>query len=287
MTKQDNRELSGDVVSCPDKLGWEVRLFGVTRREAGGYLAGAVLLAVLLTAAGAFDSDELGLWHRTALWLVVSVLAVSQALVLDGLIAPRLPADQWGRVLAVALAVLGVIVLMTIELHLLKFTPFLPYEFDPLGEFFIFLTAPIGAVAGVVVLSRIIAPYGLRPHHAPARVATSPPSESGQPHAGHAPASSAVANWPRELVLRVRADDHYLEVFTASGRRFLRGRMKDALQALADADGVQPHRSWWVARSEIAGARRQGRDYLIETHDGAVIPVARSRVDDLRRMSLL
>lgn len=287
MTKQVSRELSADVAKGPGEFGLEVKLFGVTRREAAGYLAGAVMLAVLLTAAGAFDSDELGLAHRAALWLAVCVLGVSQTLVLDGLLAPRLPAHTWGRSSAAVLAVLGVIALMTIELHLLKSTPFLPYKPDPLAEFFLFLTPPIGAMSALVVLTRMIAPEGLGPRHAAHETPAPPQLDFQSAIAGYLPAPSTVTDWPREPVLRVRADDHYLEIFTSSGRRFLRGRMKDALRALAGVDGVQPHRSWWVARAEIASARRQGRDYVLETRDGAQIPVARSRIEDLRRRGLL
>jgi len=88
-------------------------------------------------------------------------------------------------------------------------------------------------------------------------------------------------------VLPVRAHDHYIEIVAASGKSFVRGRMADALRALSGADGVQPHRSWWVARAEIAGARRAGRDYVLLTRDGAEIPVARSRVAALRAAGLI
>lgn len=261
-----------------------IRLFGLSQREAAGYLIGAVMLAVLLTAAGAFDSDELDLGHRFGLWLIVSILGVAQTLALDGLIAPRLPIAPWGRALAGALTIAGVVLLMAGELHALKFTPLLPYPPDPFFEFVLFLAPPIGAIAAIVVTARVIAPEGLTPRRLPLAAPAEIPRVGFQSViAGYLPPPSVLADWPSEPVLRVRADDHYLEIFTARGRRFLRGRMKDALRILANAEGVQPHRSWWVAHAEIAGLQRQGRDYVLTTRDGGEIPVARSRLEEIRR----
>lgn len=289
MLKQARRQMSESVANgqpVPLELG--VRLFGVTRRELVGYLASAVLLAILMATAGAFDSDEFGFGHRMALWLTVSLLTVTQTLALDGLIAPRLPQTPPGRTLSALIAILCVIALMTVELHLLKFTPLLAYEPDPLPAFFLFLAPPTGAIAAIIVLTRILAPEGLTPRRlpldAPEQVRL---LEARSPIAGYLPPPTRLADWPRDPVIRVRAADHYLEIHTATGRRFLRGRMEDALRELASADGVQPHRSWWVARPTIAAARRKGRDYLLETTDGAHIPVARSRVSELREKGVI
>lgn len=274
--------MSGDVVNSPGDQppALEVQLFGITRREAGGYLIGAVLLA----ASGAFDSDEIALAHRLGLWLVVALLGVGQTLVLDGLIAPRMS----GRFFAGAAVAAGVVALMTLELHALKYTPLLPYPPDPLLEFAAFLAPPIGAIAAIVILTRVAAPERLA-----SRLALSgsqrEPAQLGYDNviAGYLPAPTALSDWPSAPVLWVRADDHYLEVATAAGRRFLRGRMKDALRRLGSAEGLQPHRSWWVARSEITGVRRQGRDYVIETSNGVDIPVARPRASVLKALGLI
>ncbi len=289
MLKQAHREMSLNVANGQrpqPEIG--VRLFGVTRRELIGYLAGAVLLAILLSTAGAFDSDEVGFGHRLALWLIVSLLAVTQTLALDGLIAPRLPQSSAGRVLAAAIGILGVIALMTIELHLLKYTPLLAYERDPLLDFFLFLAPPVGAIATIIVLTRILAPEGLAPRRLPLDAPDhTGPLEYKSPIAGYLPAPTRLADWPSGPVTHVRAADHYLEVFTATGSRFLRGRMTDALRELADADGVQPHRSWWVATASIASTRRKGRDLVIVTRDNIEIPVARTRLSELREKGLL
>ncbi len=288
MLKQAHREMSLNVANGrrpQPEIG--VRLFGVTRRELIGYLASAVLLAILLSTAGAFDSDEVGPAHRLALWLIVSLLAVTQTLALDGLIAPRLPQTVPGRTIAAAIGILGVIALMTIELHLLKYTPLLTYARDPLLDFFLFLAPPVGAIATIIVLTRILAPEGLAPRRLPLDAPEQTRLlEHKSPIVGYLPAPTRLADWPSEPVTRVRAADHYLEVFTATGRRFIRGRMKDALRELSGAEGIQPHRSWWVATFTIKGTKRTGRDIVFVTHDGAEIPIARTRIPALRGQGL-
>jgi len=280
--KHDSREVSGNIAKGPEALppSLEIQLFGVSWREVSGYLAGAVLLAVVMTASGAFDTDEIGVPHRMALWLVVSALMVSQTLVLDGLIAPRLPASIGGRIGAGALSVLGVIVLMTFELHALKYTPLLSKAPDPLWDFALFLVPPVGSVAGFVVLTRILAPEGLQPGLPQTKVLMDTPSSDVRRKTGMPEPDPQ--GWPSGPILSVRAHDHYLEIAAAGRRSFVRGRMSDALHRLAGEDGIQPHRSWWVARSEIARIRRQGRDYVLETHDGTEIPVGRSRISGMR-----
>jgi hypothetical protein len=67
-----------------------------------------------------------------------------------------------------------------------------------------------------------------------------------------------------EGVLMVAAEDHYLRLVLADGRRpLVLFRLRDALPELAAHDGLQVHRSAWVARRHVAGARREGRRWLL------------------------
>jgi DNA-binding LytR/AlgR family response regulator len=88
---------------------------------------------------------------------------------------------------------------------------------------------------------------------------------------------------PAELrsapVLALRAEDHYLRVFTARGETLIHMRIGDAEQLLAAEDGVRTHRSFWVARRSFQSVERaDGRMALVLT-DGKTIPVSRSRVE--------
>lgn len=247
-----------------------------SRTEVACFATGVLALAVLMTAAGAFNTDQFAVPHRFALWCVVALLTVGQTLVLD---AALVSATRAPPALRAGAVIFGVIALMTFELHALKFTPLLPYEPDPLLAFALFLAPPIGAISGVVMMLRLLTAQSAPEAPPLLRLAYTP-------IAGYLPAPSSIG-WPTDQVLRVRAHDHYLEIVTATGRTFVRGRMKDALRALAEREGVQPHRSWWIARDQIAAIRRTGRDYMLVTHDGAEIPIARSRVSSMRGVGLI
>jgi DNA-binding LytR/AlgR family response regulator len=70
-------------------------------------------------------------------------------------------------------------------------------------------------------------------------------------------------------VLMVAAEDHYLRLVLADGRRpLVLFRMGDALPELAGFQGLQVHRSAWVARRHVSGARRDGRRWLLVLADG-------------------
>nr|WP_280890156.1 LytTR family DNA-binding domain-containing protein [Jiella mangrovi] len=70
--------------------------------------------------------------------------------------------------------------------------------------------------------------------------------------------------------------DHYVEAHTAAGHALVLIRFSDALAELSEIDGLQLHRSHWVARHAVRRVCRQGRNLVVETIDGAKLPVSRS-----------
>ena len=79
----------------------------------------------------------------------------------------------------------------------------------------------------------------------------------------------------RDLVC-ITAQDHYLEVVARDGSEMLLMRIGDAVAELEAYDGLQIHRSHWVAKDAVVGNRRQdGRLYLKLANDRE-LPVSRS-----------
>ncbi|WP_416908635.1 MAG: LytTR family DNA-binding domain-containing protein [Polymorphobacter sp.] len=74
------------------------------------------------------------------------------------------------------------------------------------------------------------------------------------------------------------AAEHYLRVVTAAGEAMVLYRLGDAIRDMAAAgiDGVQVHRSYWIATAAIAGHRREGSRLTLETPGGLSVPVSRS-----------
>ncbi|MEE9381651.1 MAG: LytTR family DNA-binding domain-containing protein, partial [Hyphomonadaceae bacterium] len=84
----------------------------------------------------------------------------------------------------------------------------------------------------------------------------------------------------------VSSEDHYLRVHTERGEELILMRLADALRELAGADGLQTHRSWWVAVDGVADtAKTNGRTVLI-LKSGAEAPVSRSYAKAVREKGL-
>ncbi len=86
----------------------------------------------------------------------------------------------------------------------------------------------------------------------------------------------------RGTILRLSAEDHYTLVETSRGRALVLVRFADALRELAGADGLQVHRSHWVARTHVAGLKRENGKMLVVLNDGSLLPVSRTHAGPVR-----
>ena len=94
-----------------------------------------------------------------------------------------------------------------------------------------------------------------------------------------------LATGKRGALVRLEVQDHYVLVVTARGREMVLMRLADAIREAAPVDGLQVHRSHWVARDGVAGVIREpGRNgrTLIRTTDGADVPVSRGNMADVK-----
>jgi hypothetical protein len=77
-------------------------------------------------------------------------------------------------------------------------------------------------------------------------------------------------------ILAVSAEDHYLRVHTSAGETLILMRLADAIRELATLDGLQTHRSWWVAQQGVADVRREEGKLLLKLKSGVEAPVSRT-----------
>jgi DNA-binding LytR/AlgR family response regulator len=90
---------------------------------------------------------------------------------------------------------------------------------------------------------------------------------------------------PPELgsdVIALEMEDHYVRVHTALGSEMVLMRLRDAMAHVAEIEGRQVHRSWWVARGAVEDVRREGRNVRLVLARGIEAPVARAQVSELR-----
>ncbi len=116
----------------------------------------------------------------------------------------------------------------------------------------------------------------LRARLAAQRAAAAPLVVDG-PIATPPPAPLAAAT-----VLYLKMEDHYVRVRTETGSRLEAGPMARVLANLSGLDGLQVHRSWWVARRAVVGVERDGRNLRLRLVDGEAAPIARASVARLR-----
>ena len=80
----------------------------------------------------------------------------------------------------------------------------------------------------------------------------------------------------------VEAEDHYLRLHTSRGQDLILMRLSDAVAELEGIEGAQTHRSWWVAKAAVQGARRGDGRATLEVLGGVQAPVSRAYAKALR-----
>lgn len=88
-------------------------------------------------------------------------------------------------------------------------------------------------------------------------------------------------------LLCLQMEDHYVRAHTAQGSELVLLPLKAAMAELDGCEGLQVHRSWWVARAAVAGVVRDGRNLRLRLANGLEAPVSRGSVAVLREAGWL
>ncbi|MBI1360128.1 MAG: hypothetical protein GC155_07575 [Alphaproteobacteria bacterium] len=80
----------------------------------------------------------------------------------------------------------------------------------------------------------------------------------------------------------VQSEDHYLRVHTSGGEELILMRLADAVRELASVEGLQTHRSWWVARDGLADTSRANGKLVLKLKSGIEAPVSRTYLTAVR-----
>ena len=81
------------------------------------------------------------------------------------------------------------------------------------------------------------------------------------------------------MYLKVRS--HYVNVVTTAGSGALLMRFADAVAELGD-QGMQVHRSYWVARRHVVGIERRAERTVLLLAGGEQVPVSRTYLAAVR-----
>ena len=229
--------------------------------------------AVFLTAVGAFETSALGLQARAAYWLTVMLGGGLIAAAWLELFAHRgwLEGNAWVQGAAISLLIsIPETVLVWAVGHVAFGAP------AGLGQL-LWTFPPVLLISAAVTALNFMAAQEPPTTHAPLA------PEPGTPAP---PPVRFLERLPPKLrgaaLHAVEAEDHYLRLHTSQGSDLILLRLADAIVELEGIEGAQTHRSWWVARAAVEGARRSDGRATLLLPGGVEAPVSRTYAKALR-----
>jgi hypothetical protein len=256
-------------------------------------LAAMTVIGVFLAIIGPFGSIAAPLAERLVSWVGFAWLGYAcyrpmQSVVDWGERALALP--RWGLLAATCLAATVPMTLAVLAINGLSSGGLRWPSLDAFtGTYFSVLV--IGAA--VTVLFNLVqtpraAPSSVLPAAPPVATAVAPPVAPVAPAPEPLPPpppNPLFGQLPPELgstIIALEMEDHYVRVHTALGSALVLMRLRDAMALVGEIEGMQVHRSWWVARAAVEDVAREGRNIRLRLPRGLEAPVARAQVAVLR-----
>lgn len=88
-------------------------------------------------------------------------------------------------------------------------------------------------------------------------------------------------------ILRLSGKGHFVEIVTPAGCHTVRMRLADAVEEMDGVEGYFTHRSHWVTRDAVTGAKRDGTKHYLVSADAELIPVSKGKLPELEEAGLL
>lgn len=228
----------------------------------------AALIGGFLSFSGAYGTEPIPMLPRTAMMVMAALVATALGSASFRLAStwPWVGDSRWRQGLAAG-------VLMTLPMAAFTFalSHVVAWALDGGGPAWRAVPAYLGIslVSSLFFCLMVAALMGQRPEGLPA--AASP---------------RFLERLPLKMrgaeIWAVEAEDHYLRLHTSKGQDLILMRLADAVAELEGIEGMQVHRSWWVARDAIVDARRGDGRATLTLKDGAQVPVSRTYAGMLR-----
>ncbi|MFZ4121044.1 MAG: LytTR family DNA-binding domain-containing protein [Caulobacterales bacterium] len=234
-------------------------------------MAVGVGVSAFLALTGAMETIQWPLWRRFAYWtplmLLTTPIAVIWHPVADRLaLLQRWPIGLW--------LVTSCLVALPITLVVWAYTRwFNGWPMDP-GLLPAFYGPTLTVTLAMVGLGILLDRRGVMTH-APVPGGQSP-----------APRARFLERLPAKVMggtlFAVKAEDHYLRLYTSKGEDLILMRLSDAILELEGLEGAQTHRSWWVAKDAVQSVTRADGKVSLLLIGGIEAPVSRANVKALR-----
>jgi len=83
-------------------------------------------------------------------------------------------------------------------------------------------------------------------------------------------------------LITMSAQDHYVSLVTDAGTHLVRMSMKDAVADTTAQQGLQVHRSHWVAYAAMRNVEKNGERWFVNLSNNMQIPVSKSKLADVK-----
>lgn len=90
-------------------------------------------------------------------------------------------------------------------------------------------------------------------------------------------------SFPKAKINHIQAQEHYLNITGPNDTIIVRAKLGEAISQMQPAEGIQPHRSWWVAASAAPSLAKRAEKPVLILADKTVVPIARARIADVQR----
>lgn len=235
----------------------------------------AIVLAIIFALLGIYDTNNLALLPRLSLWTSIMLIGTIIIFLTEPMVFRRLLKDSHPAIQIIAIA-------FTISLPITVFLVGVntQFSFDRPPAYW------VSQFVGVMIISLLISAgrYLIFQLAGILRSGSQPVDQT------KAPAELFLERLPvrfrSSTLYAVSSEGHYLRVHTDRGSPLILMRISDAVRELTGAEGLQVHRSWWVAHAGVADTKREnGRRFLILKND-EIAPVSRAYIPALKAAKL-
>jgi hypothetical protein len=223
--------------------------------------------SALVTIASPFGTSAFDIGPRFLYWFGMISVGCVQWLLIVRTIHRLTSIDPWPPIVCVIVSSTVFAGLMALEVNLVRGWLSVAPTHTGVGPFF-------GLLGGMLVFCL----FGQLLVRFIAATATEPPQDAG----GEVRFLKRIPNGIAGDLLSLRTEDHYLRIHTTQGSDLILFRLKDALAELDGADGMQVHRSYWIARDAIEAIERKGRKTILVLKNGQHVPVSESFMPAVR-----
>ncbi len=222
---------------------------------------------------GATDSYQYALPVRLGFWLglcgVAGLLAVSIEAALARFVLRKRGMVIWWAALTLCLALAMVPVIFLVNSTGAS---------SPIADLPVFARNSLAISAALVALR-----LGIGALLSQSQVSAAPTAATGEQDQAQAPILRRLPGALQSTrLLALKSEGHYVQVYTDMGNHLLLMRFGDAVDETAPIDGMQVHRSWWIARAAIGSVERSEGKWEIVVGESLKVPVSRTYRSKLR-----